>query len=114
MKRETQNVNLTPPPATGLERDRCGVRRLSFLMEELSVPIIQITPQEELKVFWELKEAGPMTRFYPGDILIVQKAHLKVLDDAGVQYIKKERDAIRQSHIAWEEQKKRKQAGLLS
>lgn len=63
------------------------------------MPIIQITPEEELKVFWELKEAGPITRFYPGDILIVQKAHLKVLDDARVKYTIKDRYAIRQSPI---------------
>jgi hypothetical protein len=72
------------------------------------MPIIQITPEEELKVFWELREAGPITAFYPGDILIVQKAHLKVLDDAGVKYTLKDRNAIRQSHIEWEKQKKRK------
>jgi len=78
------------------------------------MPIIQIAPEEELKVFWELREAGPITAFYPGDILIVQKAHLKVLDDAGVKYTLKDRDAIRQSHIEWEKQRKRKLADSLS
>ncbi len=71
------------------------------------MPIIQITPEEELKVFDELIEAGPVTVLYPGDILIVQKTHLKVLDDAGVQYAKKDRDAIRQSRLEWEKHRKR-------
>jgi len=72
------------------------------------MPIIHITPEEELKVFRELMEAGPITVLYPGDILIVQKAHLKVFDDAGVQYTKKDSDAIRQSRLEWEKQKKRR------
>ena len=78
------------------------------------MPIIHITPEEELKVFWELKEAGPITAFYPEDILIVQKAHLKVLDDAGVKYTLKDRDAIRQSRLEWKKQKKRKAMSSIS
>jgi hypothetical protein len=71
------------------------------------MPIIQIKPEEEAKVFYALMEAGPITALYPGDILIVQKAHLKVLNDAGVKYTLKDHDAIRQSHIEWEKQRKR-------
>jgi len=66
------------------------------------MPIIHITREEELKVFSKLREAAPVTVFYPGDILIVQEVHLKILDDAGVQYTKKDRDAIRQSRLEWE------------
>ena len=72
------------------------------------MPIIHITREEELKVFDELVETGPVTVLYPGDILIVQKAHLKVLDDVGVQYTKKDRDAIRQSHLEWEKRRKQR------
>ncbi|MBI1928676.1 hypothetical protein HYR99_31085 [Candidatus Poribacteria bacterium] len=78
------------------------------------MPIIQITPEEEAKVFWELRKAGPITVFYPGDIFIVQEPHLKVLDDAGVQYTKKDRDAIRQSRLEWEKQRNRNNAASSS
>lgn len=72
------------------------------------MPIIHITREEELKVFRKLMEAAPVTVFYPGDILIVQEAHLKILDDAGVQYTKKDRDAIRQSRLEWEKYRKQR------
>jgi hypothetical protein len=72
------------------------------------MPIIQITPEEEDKVFFELREAGPITVFYPGDLFIVQDAHLKILDDAHAKYTKKDRDALRQSHLEWEKQRKKR------
>jgi hypothetical protein len=78
------------------------------------MPIIQLTTDEELKVYDKLRKAGPITAFYPGDILIVQEPHLKVLDNAGVQYAKKDRDAIRQSHIARKEHKKQKAMSHIS
>ena len=70
------------------------------------MPVIHITPEEELKVFRKLSKAGPITYLYPGDILIVQETHLKVLDDAGVHYTKKGQDAIRQSHLEWKKHRK--------
>jgi len=78
------------------------------------VPIIQLKLEDELKVFDELVEAGPVTVLYPGDIFIVQEAHLKVLDDAGAQYVKKDRDAIRQSRLEWEKQRKLKNVAGIS
>ena len=72
------------------------------------MPIIHITPEEELKVFRKLMKAAPVTVFYPGDILIVQEVHLNILDDAGVQYTKKDRDAIRQSRLEWEKYRKQR------
>ena len=76
------------------------------------MPVIHISREEELKVFDKLAKAGPITYFYPGDILIVQEAHLKVLDDAGVHYTKKGQDAIRQSHL--ERKKYKKQCDRVS
>ena len=78
------------------------------------MPIIQLKLEEELKVYDELRKAGPVTVFYPGDLFIVQEAHLKVLDNAGVQYVKKDRDALRQSHLEWEKQRKRQEAAGIS
>ncbi len=78
------------------------------------MPIIQLKLEEELKVYDELRKAGPVTVFYPGDLFIVQEAHLKVLDNAGIQYVKKDRDALRQSHLEWEKQRKRKNAADIS
>jgi hypothetical protein len=72
------------------------------------MPVIHITRKEELKVFRELRKAGPITTLYPGDILIVQEAHLKVLDGAGVHYTKKGQDAIRQSHLEWKKNKNKR------
>jgi len=72
------------------------------------MPVIHITPEEELKVSRKLTKAGPITILYPGDIFIVQEVHLKVLDDAGVHYTKKGQDAIRQSHLEWKKYKKQR------
>ena len=78
------------------------------------MPIIQLKLEEELKVYDELRKAGPVIVFYPSDIFIVQEAHLKVLDDASIQYVKKDRDALRQSHLEWEKQRKHHHAtGIL-
>lgn len=58
------------------------------------MPLIYLKREEREKVFFEILEAGPVTRL-PNDLYIVSSAHIKLLDERGVLYKLKDLRKVR-------------------
>lgn len=73
------------------------------------MPLIELPWEEEEKVFDEIMEFGPVTHL-PGRLAVVNKAHLRFLDERGIRYKLKEWKDVTPQLKRAEAQRNRSQA----
>ncbi len=70
------------------------------------MPLIELTWEEEEKVFDEIMEFGPVT-YLPENLAVVNKAHLRFLVERGIRYKLKDWKEVAAQRKRAEERQKR-------
>ena len=73
------------------------------------MPVIELPWEEEEKVFDEILDFGAIGRL-PGNLMVVNKAHLQFLDQQGIRYTLKDWKEVAAQRKRWEAKRRRSEA----